>query len=149
MRVGVVAAVEARAQLRVVEHLVRLVDARHLLLGVLLGEPLLGRLVRVVQLGQLAVGGFDLPLVGVVRHAEHLVVVLGLAALEGDLRLLHERVDGFFLAGVGFRCLAERVDTGFVFFRGQEVLGAVEEAVEGVLVVLEGFFAVFLGLFAA
>jgi hypothetical protein len=29
------------------------------------------------------------------------------------------------------------------------VLGAVEEAVEGVLVVLEGFVAVFFGLFAA
>jgi hypothetical protein len=43
---------------------------------------------------------------------------------------------------------AEGVDAGFEFFCVQEVLGAVEQAVEGVLVVLEGFLAVFLGLFA-
>ena len=148
VRVGVVAAVEARAQLRVAEHLVRLVDGRHLLLGLLLGEALLGRLVRVVQLGQLAVRRLDLALVRVVRHAEDLVVVLCLAALEGDLCFLKERVDDVVLAGVGLGGFAERVDAGFEFLRLGEVLGAVEQAVEGVLVLLERLFAVILGFFA-
>ena len=148
VRVGVVAAVEAGAQLRVAEHLVRLVDAGHLLLGFLLGQPLLGRFVRVVQLGELAVGGLDLALVGVVRHAENLVVVLCLAALEGDLGFLQERVDDVVFAGVELGGFAERVDAGFVVFGGEEVFGAVEEAVEGGFVEGEGLVAVVFGFFA-
>jgi len=148
VRVGVVAAVEAGAQLRVAQHLVRLVDGRHFLLGLLLSEPLLGRLVRVVELGQLAVGGLDLALVGVVGHTDDLVVVFCLATLKGDLGLLHERVDDVVLARVGFGGFAKSVDAGLELFRVQEVLGAVEQAVERVFVVLERFLTILLGLLA-
>jgi hypothetical protein len=63
------------------------------------------------------------------------------------LGFLHERVDNLVLARVGLRGLAERVDAGFEFFGVEEVLGAVEQAVEGVFVALEGLLAIFLGLF--
>lgn len=116
VRVGVVAAVEPRPQLRVAQHLVRLVDARHLLLRLVLAQALLRRLVRVVQLGQLAVGRLDLPLVGVVRDPEHLVVVLGLAALEGYLRLLHQGADHVVPVGSELRSLLESCDTLFELF---------------------------------
>lgn len=150
VRVGVVAAVEARAQLRVREHLVRLIDGRHLLLGRLLGEPLLGRLVGVVDLGELAVRRLDLPLVGVVRHPEHLVVVLGRAALEGELGLLEELVGDLALLGRrgGFLGCLEGGDGGVELFGLELGLGAVEEAIEGGLVEGKGFLAVFLDLFA-
>lgn len=117
VRVGVLAAVEALAQLRVAEDLVRLVDARHLLLGLLFGEPLPDRLVRVVDLGRLAVRRLDLSLVRVALHAQHLVVVLRLAALQRDLRLLHERVDDVVLVRTGLGRLLQRRDAGL------EVLG--------------------------
>ena len=150
VRVGVVAAVEARAQLRVREHLVRLVDGRHLLLGRLLGEPLLGRLVGVVDLGEFAVRRLDLPLVGVVRDPEHLVVVLGRAALEGELGLLEELVGDLALLGRrgGFLGRLEGGDGGVEFFGFELGFRAVEEAVEGGFVKGEGFFAVFIGFFA-
>lgn len=150
VRVGVVAAVEARAQLRVHEHLVRLVDGRHLLLSRLLGEPLLGRLVGVVNLGELAVRRLNLPLVGVVRHPEHLVVVLGRAALEGELGLLEELVGDLALLG-GRGCFLgylEGGDGGVKFFGFELGFGAVKEAIEGGLVEGERFLAVFLRFFA-
>lgn len=123
--VGVVAAVEAGAQLRVAEDLVRLVDAGHLLLGILLAEPVLHRLVRVVDLGRLAVRRLDLPLVRVARHAQHLVVVLGLAALQRDLRLLHERVDDVVLVGPDLGRLLQRRDAGLEVLGVQLCLGLV------------------------
>lgn len=83
--VGIVATVKARAQLRVGKHLVRLIDSLHLLLGLLLGDAVALGAVRVVLLHQLAVGRLDLPLVGVARDAQYLVVVLGLAPLKIDL----------------------------------------------------------------
>lgn len=115
--VGVVAHVEAAAELGVGEDLVGLVDGGHLLLGVLLGQPLLSGLVRVVLLGQLAVGALDLALVGVAPHSDHLVVVLVLAALELHLRLLQQRVDDVFLVGPRLRCLLQRRDARVVLLR--------------------------------
>lgn len=141
--VGVVAHVEAAAELGVGQDLVGLVDGGHLLLGVLLGDPLLGGLVRVVLLGQLAVGALDLALVGIPRHPEHLVVVLGLAPLELDLRLLQQRVDDArFLIGTRLGCLVERPDAGLEVLRVELRFALVDEAVEGVLVQLESLFTI-------
>jgi hypothetical protein len=75
----------------------------------------------------------------------YLVVVLGLAALERDLGLLHERVDQVFAALVVLGGFAEGADGEFVVFLVELGLGFVEEAVEGVLIELQGFDAVFLG----
>lgn len=102
--VGVVASVKAGAQLRVTEDLVGLVDGGHLLLGLLLGHALLDGLVRVELLRGLAVSRLDLPVVRVIGHAEDLVVVLGLAALQGDMGFLQHRVDMLFLVGVVLGC---------------------------------------------
>lgn len=85
LRIGVVATIEARAQLWVGKHLVRLVDSLHLLLRLLLGDAVALGAVRMVLLHQLAVGRLDLPLVSVARDAQYLVVVLGLAPLKIDL----------------------------------------------------------------
>ena len=146
--VGVVAAVEAGAQLGVAQDLVRLVDGRHLLLGRLLGEPLLGRLVRVVLLGELAIGRLDLALVGVVRHAQNLVVVLCLGSLECDLGLLHQRVDHVALVRPALLGLLKRVDAGFVLLGLELHLGLLEKAVEGLRIKRQGLLAVFGRLFA-
>ena len=62
VRVGVIAAIEALTKFWVAEDLVCLVDARHLLLGRLLGETLLGGFVWVVLLGEFPVGCLDLSL---------------------------------------------------------------------------------------
>lgn len=148
MRIRIVAPIETRAQLWVAQHLICLVNSRHLFLSLFLGETLFGGLVWVVHLGQLAVSRLDLTLVGVVCNPENLVVVLVLATFERDLRLLHEWVNSIFLPWVCFGRLAKCVNAGFVFFGVKEVLGAIEQAVEGVLVVLKGFLAVFLGFLA-
>lgn len=88
IRVGIITAIEARPQLGVAKDLICFVDASHLLLGLLLGDALLDGLVGVELLRGLAVGGLDLALVGVVGYGEDLVVVLALAALQGDLGLV-------------------------------------------------------------
>lgn len=88
VRVRVIAAIEARTKLWVTEDLVRLVYARHLLLGRFLGEALLRGFVRVVLLGELPVGCLDLSLIGVVGYSKHLVVVFGRATLQSNLSLL-------------------------------------------------------------
>lgn len=150
VRIGVVAAVEARAQFRVAEHFIRLVDARHLLLGILLGETLLGGLVRVVLLGQLAVGGFDLSLISVVWDADDLVVVFCFAAFECNLGITQKLVGKAALGfgWCGFLCLLERVDGSIIIFGVKLGLALMEKTVERVLVEGQGFSAVFLGLFA-
>ena len=91
-----------------------------------------------------------MPLVGVVRDSEHFVVVLGRTALEGELGLLEELVGDLALLGRrgGFLGRLEGGDGGVELFGFELRLGAVEEAVERVLVKGEGFFAVFLGFFA-
>jgi len=136
VRVGVVAPVEPRPQLRVGEHLVRLVDGLHLPLGLLLGQPLLGGLVRVVHLRQLPVGGLDLALISVARHAQDLVVVLCLGALERHLGFPKEGVDRLveLLVLARFFSLVEGVDGGFEVLGFGLDAGAVEEAVDRVLV---------------
>ena len=95
--VRIIAAIEARTKFWVTKDLICLVDARHLLLGRLLGETLLGGFVWVVLLGELPVGCLDLSLIGVVGYPEDLVVVFGRAALQGNLGFLQERVDDVLL----------------------------------------------------
>lgn len=148
LRVGVVAAVETRPELGVAEDLVRLVDGGHLLLRLLFGEAALVGLVRVVQLGQLAVGRLDLPLVGVARHAQHLVVVLGLAALELNAGLLEQLLDQVAPFRGQLRRLLERPDGGLVVLGLFLRLGLVQETVHRVLVQFDRLLAVLLRLFA-
>lgn len=91
--VRVVTTIEACTKLWVDENLVCLVDLRHLLLGILLGDSLLGCLVWVVGLGQFAVGRLDLALVGILGDTENLVVVLCLGPSECDLSFPEEAFD--------------------------------------------------------
>lgn len=112
--IGIIATIKACAQLGVGKYLVRLVDRLHLLLSCLLGEALLVRLVRVMLLGQLAVGALDLSLVGVAGHAEDLVVVLGLAAAQFDLRLAQQRLHNRLLVGRDLGGSLEGADRGLV-----------------------------------
>lgn len=134
VRVGVVTAVETCAQLGIAEDLVCLVNLRHLLLGCLLGETLLGGLVGMMLLGELAVGGLDLAFIGIVGYPEDLVIILVLAALQGNLGFLHEGVDDVLLVWPRFLGRLEGVDAGFVLLCFELELGLVEETVERVLI---------------
>lgn len=148
LRVGVVASIEARPQFGVAQHLVGLVDARHLLLRLLLADARLHRLVGVVHLGHLAVRRLDLSLVGVVGDPEHLVVILCLATLQCNLGFLQQRVDNVFLLGPRFGRLGQRVDAGLELLGLELCLGFVEKTVEGVRIPLQGLLAVDAGLLA-
>lgn len=98
--IRVVAPVKAGAQFRIAKYLVRLVDRRHLLLGILFVDAMFGCLVGMVLLGGLAVCRFDLFLIGILSHTENLIVVLGLAALQSDLGFSQDRLDFLSLACV-------------------------------------------------
>ena len=84
-----------------------------------------------------SVGSLDLSLIGIVRHTQNLVVVLCLAALQGNLRILHERVDDILLVWPGLAGLLESVDSRFEVFGIQLSLGLLEKTVERVLIQLE------------
>lgn len=144
LRVGVVTSVKPGAQLGVTQDLVRLIDLRHLLLGVLLGKAVAVGLVRVVFPRHLAIRRFDLAFVGVAGYTENPVVILCFRALEVDAGFVQEGVDNVLLV---LSCLGgalEGADGGFEFFRFLEGFGAVEEAVEGVFVKGERFGTILL-----
>jgi hypothetical protein len=149
VRVGVVTAVKARAELRIGKDFVSFVDAGHLLLSLLLGETLLGGLIGVVLLGKLAVRRLDLAVVGVVGNSEDLVIVLCFAAFEGDFCIVEELVGEGALVFRGiFLGLFDGVDRGFVVLSVELSFGLVQEAEEGVLVEGDRLGAVFFRLFA-
>lgn len=107
--VRIVASVKASAEFRVVEHLVRFVDGGHFLLGVFLADALGRSLVRVVLLGELAVGALDGAVVGVAADAEDFVVVFLLGAGEEGVGFLEEGLD-LWRGRVLFFGVVERVD---------------------------------------
>lgn len=116
LAVGIVAAVEAGAELGVAEDLVGLVDLGHFLLGLLLGHALGGRLVRVESLRHGPVLALDGALVGILVHVEHLVVVLGLGPLQLHVRILQQLLD-LGCGRVVFFGLVEGLDRRFVLGR--------------------------------
>jgi len=135
MRIRVVPTIEARAQFRIAEHFVRLVDACHLLLSIFFCETLLGRLVGVMLLGQFSVGRLNLSLVGVTRNVENLIVVLGLTPLQSDFSVAQKLVcQATFAFGRGFLGLLEAMDSGVEFFRVKLSLALVKKGVKGILI---------------
>lgn len=140
--VGIIASIEAGAELRITEDLVRLVDRRHLLLSRLLGDAHLGRLVRMIELRGPAPSSLNLALVGIIFDTEDLVVVLGFATLESDLGLVDDGFDLFLKIGAKLGGLLEGLDSGLVQLTFQLSLALVQETPEGVGVESERFFAV-------
>ena len=141
LAIRIIASVEAGSQLRIAEHLVRLVDLGHFLLGLLLGHALRGGLVGMELPCQGSVCALDGAIVGVVGDAEDFVVVLCLGAFQADVSLLREELDVRGRGMVFLGCV-EGLDGGFEGFIVLLALGEGEEAREGGGVDGQGFGAV-------
>lgn len=142
--VRIITPVEPGPQLRITEHLVRLVDVGHLFLRFLLWYSLSGRLVGVVLLRHLSVRAFDLQLVGVRGDVENFVVVFRLGSLQLDLCFL-EKVGDLAGRGVVFLGEIQGLDGCFVIFSVQLAVGLGDQAIKRVGVEFESIGAVGLG----
>lgn len=129
--IRIVSSIESRAQLRVVEHLVRLVDGGHFLLGVFLADALGRGLVRVMLLGELAVCALDGTVVGVAADAQDFVVVFLFGPGEKGVRFLEEGLD-LWRGCVLFFGVVERVDGAGEVISVELASRFGKEAVEGV-----------------
>lgn len=138
--VRIVSAIKPRPELRIAEHLIRLVDLRHLLLGLLLRDALRGRFVRVVLSYQFAVDVLDGAIVCVAGNAEHFVIIFLFRALELDVRLV-EHLGDVGGAAVVFFGRVEGGDGGVVVLGVELALGLGEEAMQRLGVEGEGFGA--------
>lgn len=85
----------------------------------------------------LAVGGLNLAFVGVVLDTKHLVVVLGLAALEGNVSLVEDWVDLLLLIGTDLGGLLKGSNGGVVKLTLELSLTLVKKAPERVRVELQ------------